>query len=104
LFAPIQAALLGAVKPEEQGQASGVAMVIRELGGVIGVAVLGTVFAAHGTTASPGGFVHGFRPALFAGAAIAAVGALAAAALPRARRADAGVGVAAELAPLPAND
>jgi EmrB/QacA subfamily drug resistance transporter len=86
LFAPIQAALLGAVKAQEQGQASGVAMVIRELGGVIGVAVLGTVFAAHGSTASAGGFLAGFRPALFAGAAIAGVGALAAVSLPRARR------------------
>jgi MFS family permease len=86
LFAPIQAALLGAVKPQEQGQASGVAMVIRELGGVIGVAVLGTVFAAHGSTASASDFLAGVRPALLVGAAIAALGALAAISLPRARR------------------
>ena len=86
LFAPIQAALLGAVKPEEQGQASGVAMVIRELGGVIGVAVLGSVFAAHGSTAAASAFLAGFRPALLAGAAIAVVGALAATSLPSARR------------------
>lgn len=85
-FAPIQSALLGAVKPEEQGQASGVAMVIRELGGVIGVAVLGTVFAAHGSTASANGFLAGFRPALLAGAAIAALGTLAAVSLPTARQ------------------
>jgi predicted MFS family arabinose efflux permease len=86
LFAPIQATLLAAVKPEEQGQASGVAMVIRELGGVIGVAVLGTFFAAHGSTASAGEFLAGFRPALLTGATAAGVGALAAVALPRARR------------------
>jgi hypothetical protein len=86
LFAPIQAALLGVVKPQEQGQASGVAMVVRELGGVIGVAVLGTVFASHGSAASADEFLAGFRPALFAGAAIAGLGTLAAVSLPRARR------------------
>jgi len=86
LFAPIQAALLAAVTPQEQGQASGVAMVIRELGGVIGVAVLGTVFAAHGSTASAHDFLTGFRPALLTGAVAASFGVLAAASLPGARR------------------
>lgn len=61
-FAPIQSALLGAVKPEEQGQASGVAMVIRELGGVIGVAVLGTVFAATGAPRQRTGSWPGSAP------------------------------------------
>ena len=60
-------------------------MVIRELGGVIGVAVLGSVFAAHGSTAAASAFLAGFRPALLAGAAIAVVGALAATSLPGAR-------------------
>jgi EmrB/QacA subfamily drug resistance transporter len=100
LFAPIQAALLAAVKPEEQGQASGVAMVIRELGGVIGVAVLGTVFAAHGSTASPGEFLAGLRPALLAGAGAAAIGVLAALSLPRVRRSH----LRTELEPLPNPD
>jgi EmrB/QacA subfamily drug resistance transporter len=100
LFAPIQAALLGAVEPEEHGQASGVAMVIRELGGVIGVAALGTVFAAHGSTASAGDFLAGFRPALLTGAGAAAVGSLAAASLPRARRDHART----ELQPIPYPD
>ncbi|MBV8219893.1 MAG: hypothetical protein JO325_15625 [Solirubrobacterales bacterium] len=62
------------------------AMVIRELGGVIGVAILVTVFAAHGGTASPQDFLSGFRPALLAGAAAASLGALAAGTLPRVRR------------------
>jgi len=100
LFAPIQAALLAAVKPQEQGQASGVAMVIRELGGVIGVATLGTVFAAHGSTASAGEFLAGFRPALLAAAAAAALGVLAAASLPRSRDDRART----ELQPLPTLD
>jgi EmrB/QacA subfamily drug resistance transporter len=101
LFAPIQAAMLAAVKPEEQGQASGVAMVIRELGGVIGIALLGTVFAAHGSTASAHQFLTGFRPALMGGAAGAAVGALAATALPRTSRRPR---ARTELQPLPSTD
>jgi EmrB/QacA subfamily drug resistance transporter len=101
LFAPIQAALLAAVAPEEQGQASGVATVIRELGGVIGIAVLGTVFASHGSTASTQQFLTGFRPALMTGAAAAAVGAFAAASLPRATRRPR---PRAELHPVPSTD
>jgi predicted MFS family arabinose efflux permease len=104
LFAPIQAALLGAVAPQEQGQASGVATVIRELGGVLGVAVLGAVFAAHGSTSSADAFLAGFRPALLAGAAVAACGGLAAALLPRAKRKAAARPGAGGLQPLPATD
>jgi hypothetical protein len=89
------------VAPEEQGQASGVAMVIRELGGVIGVAVLGTVFASYGSTASARQFLTGFRPALMAGAAAAALGALAAASLPRATRR---MRARTELHPVPSTD
>ena len=85
LFAPIQAAMLGAVKPHEQGQAAGIATVIRELGGVLGIAVLGTVFAAHGSSISPDAFLTGFRPALLTGAAVSAAGVLAAISLPRSR-------------------
>lgn len=102
LFAPIQASLLGAVQPQEQGQASGVAMVIRELGGVIGVAILGTIFAAHGSTSSPQAFLAGFRPAVIGGSIAAAIGALAAASLPRAARGDAQART--ELGPLPYTD
>jgi EmrB/QacA subfamily drug resistance transporter len=101
LFAPIQAAMLAAVAPQEQGQASGVAMVIRELGGVIGIAVLGTVFASHGSTASAHEFLTGFRPALLVGAAAASLGALAAASLPRASRRERAL---ADLQPLPSTD
>jgi hypothetical protein len=76
-------------------------MVIRELGGVIGIALLGTVFAAHGSTASPHQFLTGFRPALMGGAAGAAVGALAATALPRTSRRPR---ARTELQPLPSTD
>ena len=47
-FAPIANVVLGAVRPEEEGQASGANNAIRELGGVFGVAVLASVFARVG--------------------------------------------------------
>ena len=56
VFAPTANAVLSAVRPEEAGQASGATNTIRELGGVLGVAVLATVFSAHGSYASPQAF------------------------------------------------
>jgi hypothetical protein len=86
LFAPITAATLGSVVPAEQGQASGATIAIRELAIVLGVAVAGSVFAAHGDLASPAGFVGGFRAALYVMAAAAAAGVCVALALPSRRR------------------
>jgi MFS family permease len=83
-FAPLATAMLSAVAPEEQGQASGAATAIRELAVVFGVAVLGLVFAGHGGYGSRADFVSGFRPAIWLAAGLAAVGVLAAVALPRA--------------------
>ena len=51
---------------------------------MFGVAGLGLVFAGHGGYASRADFVAGFVPAMWLAAALAAVGVLAAAALPRA--------------------
>jgi EmrB/QacA subfamily drug resistance transporter len=87
LFVPVQAALLAAVRPQEHGQAAGAATAIRELGGVLGVAVLAAVFAAHGSSASPAAFLAGARPALAVAAVAVAAATLAALALPRRRRA-----------------
>src|ERR671938_300459 len=53
VFAPAANAVLGAVRPEEAGQASGATNTVREIGGVLGVAVLASVFASHGSYASP---------------------------------------------------
>ena len=47
-FAPVANVILSAVRPEEEGQASGASNAIRELGGVFGVAVLASVFAHYG--------------------------------------------------------
>ncbi len=83
-FAPLASAMLSAVAFEEQGQASGAATAIRELAAVFGVAVLGLVFAGHGGYGSRADFVHGFVPAMWLAAGLAAAGVLAAIALPAA--------------------
>ena len=62
--------MLGAVRPEEAGQASGATNAIRELGGVLGVAVLAAVFTGAGGFASPQAFVDGLVPALWVGAGV----------------------------------
>ena len=86
-FAPIANVVLSSVDRIEEGQASGATNTIREIGGVFGVAVLASVFSANGSYATPSTFVDGLVPAVWAGAAIVAVGAVVALALPgRARR------------------
>jgi EmrB/QacA subfamily drug resistance transporter len=80
-FAPIANVVLSAVRPEEEGKASGANNAIRELGGVFGVAVLASVFASYGSYATGLAFVDGLVPALRLGAVIVAIGAVAALAL-----------------------
>jgi len=82
-FAPVAATVLGAVAPTEQGQASGVATAVRELGVVVGIAVLSSVFAGYGDLTSSAGLLAGIRPALWWGAALAAAAVPVASALPR---------------------
>jgi EmrB/QacA subfamily drug resistance transporter len=91
VFAPSANAVLGSVRPEEAGQASGATNAIRELGGVMGVAVLATVFSAHGSYATPQAFSDGVVAALPIGASVLALGAVIAMFVPglRARRAPA---------------
>jgi len=86
-FAPIANVVLSAVRPEEEGKASGANNAIRELGGVFGVAVLAAVFTANGSYATPDTYVAGLVPAMQLGAVVVGIGALAALALPgRVRR------------------
>jgi EmrB/QacA subfamily drug resistance transporter len=82
VFAPSANAVLGAVLPEEAGQASGATNAIRELGGVMGVAVLASVFSANGSYASPQAFSDGVVAALPVGAAALAAGAVVALLVP----------------------
>jgi MFS family permease len=85
-FAPIANVVLSAVRPEEEGKASGANNAIRELGGVFGVAVLASVFASNGSYATGQTFVDGLVPAMQVGAVVVALGAIAALALGGRRR------------------
>ncbi len=87
-FAPVANVVLSAVRPEEEGQASGANNAIRELGGVFGVAVLASVFARYGGYGTGQSFVDGLTPAMYAGAAVVFAGAVAALAIPRSGRAE----------------
>jgi EmrB/QacA subfamily drug resistance transporter len=84
-FAPVANVVLGAVRPQEEGQASGSLNAIRELGGVFGVAVLAAIFAHYGGYSTPDSFSNGMNAAVYVGAALVAVGALAAFLIPRRR-------------------
>jgi MFS family permease len=87
-FAPVANVVLSAVRPEQEGQASGANNAIRELGGVFGVAVLAAVFTVNGGYGSGQQFVDGMNPAVMIGAALVAVGAIAAFAIKRSPRAE----------------
>jgi MFS family permease len=77
-FAPVANVVLSAVRPVEQGQASGANNAIRELGGVLGVAVLASIFAQYGGYRTPETFVNGMNAAVYVGAAVVFAGAVAA--------------------------
>jgi MFS family permease len=82
VFAPAANAVLASVRIDQTGQASGATNAIRELGGVLGVAVLATVFTSSGSYVTPQTFVNGMVPAVWVGAGVLAAGALLAAVLP----------------------
>ena len=84
-WAPVANVVLSAVKPEEEGQASGTQNAIRELGGVFGVAVLASVWSKYGSYSSGPSFVDGMLPALWIGAAVVLAGAVAAFAIGKRR-------------------
>ncbi len=88
-FAPVANVVLSSVRDVEQGQASGANNAIRELGGVLGVAVLASIFAHEGGYTSPTTFVNGMNAAVFAGAAVVAIGSVAAFGIRRRRRSEA---------------
>jgi EmrB/QacA subfamily drug resistance transporter len=77
-----QNSVLGSVAQEAVGKAAGTNSVMRELGGVFGIAITVAVFAGVGSYASPQAFVDGFGPAAGVAAALALVGAVAGSFLP----------------------
>jgi hypothetical protein len=74
--------VLSSVRTDQAGQASGATNAIRELGGVLGIAVLSTVFTSSGSYASGIDFIHGLTPAVWVGAAVLFAGALVALVFP----------------------
>jgi MFS family permease len=85
-FAPVANVVLSAVRPVEEGKASGANNAIREVGGVLGVAVLASVFSSYGGYDSPQSFNDGLVPAIWVGAIAVGVGAGLALLIPRKRR------------------
>jgi EmrB/QacA subfamily drug resistance transporter len=86
VFAPASNTVLASVAPTEAGQASGATNAIRELGGVLGIAILASVFSAYGSYATPSSFTAGLTAALPVGAAFLAAGAVIALLIPRPAR------------------
>jgi EmrB/QacA subfamily drug resistance transporter len=82
VFAPSANAVLSSVRTDQAGQASGANNAIREVGGVLGVAVLASVFTSAGGYGSPQEFVNGLIPAVWVGVAVLGAGALTVLVLP----------------------
>jgi hypothetical protein len=86
VFAPSATAVLASVRTDQTGQASGATNAIREVGGVLGIAVLASVFSGAGGYGTASTFVSGLTPAVAVGAVVLAAGALTALAIPALRR------------------
>jgi EmrB/QacA subfamily drug resistance transporter len=82
----VQNAVMNAVSPGDLGQASGLSMASRQLGGVFGVAIGAAVFTGAGSYASAAAFGDGFGPALGVAAGFSLLGAVCATVLPARRR------------------
>ncbi len=81
-FVPLASLVLGAVPTSLEGIASGTNSAFRELGGVLGIAVLGAVFSSSGSYASPQAYVDGLSPAVMVGAVVVLLGVVAALLIP----------------------
>jgi predicted MFS family arabinose efflux permease len=83
-MAPATAAGLSGVSVDKAGVGSAVLNSSRQLGGSLGIALMGAIMTHEiGGRSTPAAFVHGFSVTLEVAAAIAAAGALVAAALVR---------------------
>jgi EmrB/QacA subfamily drug resistance transporter len=82
-----QNSVVGSVADDALGKAAGANSMMRELGGVFGIAITVAVFAGAGSFVSPVAFLDGFAPAIGIAAALSFAGALAALALPGRRAA-----------------
>lgn len=87
MLAPAASIVMSSVAPAEQGIASGANNALREVGGALGIAALGSIFAAQGGYASGPDFINGLTPALWVGAAVLAAAFAVALVMPRGRQA-----------------
>jgi EmrB/QacA subfamily drug resistance transporter len=100
IFPTAAETVLASVGPREAGKASGANNAIREVGGVMGVAVLASVFAAQGGYESPQAFTDGVVAALPIAVVVLAAGAVLAMLVPgRGRPARAGAPAAGAAVP-----
>jgi EmrB/QacA subfamily drug resistance transporter len=90
VMTPMTAAALGSVPVEKSGVGSGVLNTFRQLGGALGIAVMGAIVASYvdlsGGRPDPSSFVDGFRVALEVSAGFALLGAVIAVATIRKHR------------------
>jgi EmrB/QacA subfamily drug resistance transporter len=74
----VPTAVLSAVPPDQMGKASGINYMAQRFGAVFAIAIGSSVFATYGGLASPATVTAGFKPAIWACAIFAGLGALAA--------------------------
>ncbi len=79
----VQSAVMNAVGADDLGNAAGISMMMRQLGGAFGVATTVAVFAGVGGYGSAAAFGDGFQSALIVAAGFSALGALCALAMSR---------------------
>jgi MFS family permease len=76
MFAPIMVAATSGVAPEQGGLASGLVNTTRQIGGALGLAVLGTIAAGYAGAGQADALSAGYAAALDVGAAIYVVTAI----------------------------
>jgi hypothetical protein len=77
-FPTVASAVVSSVPSKEAGVAAGTNNALRQLGGVVGVAVVAAVFAANDSYATTQTFLDGFTPALWVAASLSLLGVTAA--------------------------
>jgi EmrB/QacA subfamily drug resistance transporter len=82
-----QNSVVGSIGADAIGKAAGANTMMRELGGVFGIALAVAVFGGAGGYASASQFVDGFGPAIGVAAGLSLIGAIVGLALPRRREA-----------------
>lgn len=95
-FTPLSHGVLSSIPERDAGEASGIHNMLRELGGVFGIAIGGLVFQHGGPPSTPEQFAEHLIPALYTCSAMIAAGLLVVAALHRKQAVP-----AAEEAPVP---